>query len=64
MTLWFFLYSPYSGQEVAQFCSKKLANFIKDSEGYKNGDLGKSLDDAFRSIDQSILEEEVTTSEL
>ncbi|XP_065062331.1 uncharacterized protein LOC135689136 [Rhopilema esculentum] len=57
-TSMFAVFDGHGGQEVAQFCSKKLANFIKDSEGYKNGDLRKSLDDAFRSIDQSILDEE------
>lgn len=47
------------GQEVAQYCSKKLPSFITESEGYKNGDLKQSLDEAFRDIDKSLLAEEV-----
>ena len=33
--------------------------FIVESDGYKNGNLNQSLDQAFRSIDKSILDEEV-----
>ena len=50
----------FVGQEVAQYCSKKLSRLIVESDAYKNGDLKQSLDQAFRDIDKSILEQEVS----
>eukprot|EP00112_Aurelia_sp_Birch-Aquarium-sp1_P009285 Seg205.16 transcript_id=Seg205.16/GoldUCD/mRNA.D3Y31 product="Protein phosphatase 1G" protein_id=Seg205.16/GoldUCD/D3Y31 len=58
-TAMFAVYDGHGGQEVAQYCSKKLASFIKDTEAYKNGDLKTSLNEAFLNIDKSILTDEV-----
>jgi len=62
-TSMFAVFDGHGGQEVAQYCSKKLSRLIVESDAYKNGDLKQSLDQAFRDIDKSILEQE-TINEL
>ncbi len=54
-----FKWNLLSGQEIAQYCSKKLPDFIKNTEAYKNGDLKQALEEAFSDIDKSIITEEV-----
>lgn len=55
----FAVYDGHGGCEVAQYCSLKLPNFIKETEAYKAGDIEKALEDAFLGIDATIITEEV-----
>merc|ERR1712065_109123 len=56
-TSMFAVYDGHGGQEIAQYCSKKLPDFIKNTEAYKNGDLKQALEEAFSDIDKSIITE-------
>eukprot|EP00794_Sanderia_malayensis_P004672 gene4672-5281_t len=58
-TSMFAVYDGHGGQEVAQYCAKRLPEFIRKTEAYKNGDLKKALGEAFVEIDKSILTDEV-----
>lgn len=55
----FAVYDGHGGHEVAQYCSMKLPQFIKDSEAYKKGDLKSALIDSFLGFDATITTKEV-----
>lgn len=55
----FAVYDGHGGCEVAQYCSLKLPNFIKQTEAYKAGNIEKALEDTFLGIDATIVTEEV-----
>ena len=44
---------------MAQYCSKFLPNCIKETDDYKEGELGPSLVDAFLKFDSTLVQEEI-----
>lgn len=58
-TAFFAVYDGHGGQEVAQYCSQKLPQFIKDTEAYKKGDIEQALIEGFLGFDASIATPEV-----
>lgn len=58
-TALFAVYDGHGGHEVAQYCSQKLPDFIKNSEPYKNNDLEKALIDSFLGFDGTIATPEI-----
>lgn len=58
-TAFFAVYDGHGGQEVAQYCSQKLPQFIKDTEAYKKGDIDQALIEGFLGFDASIATPEV-----
>lgn len=55
----FAVYDGHGGHEVAQYCSKKLPDFLKNISSYKNNDMEKALIDAFLGFDATIATPEV-----
>ena len=48
-----------SGREVAEYCTRHLERFIKDSKSYKDGsDIRKALEEAFLNCDRALLEDD------
>lgn len=58
-TALFAVYDGHGGSEVAEYCAKHLPDCVKESEHYKDGDLGAALTDAFLKIDSTLVEEDV-----
>lgn len=58
-TSYFAVYDGHGGAEVALYCSKKLPDFLKNTEAYKNNDLEQALKDAFLGFDAVLLEKSV-----
>lgn len=58
-TSFFAVYDGHGGHEVAQYCSQKLPQFIKDTQAYKDGDIEKALVDGFLGFDATIATAEV-----
>ncbi|XP_072382981.1 probable protein phosphatase CG10417 isoform X1 [Diabrotica undecimpunctata] len=50
----FAVYDGHGGHEVAQYCSQKLPQFIKDTQAYKDGDIVQSLIQGFLEFDATI----------
>lgn len=48
------MYDGHGGHEVAQYCSKHLPKFIKNTEAYKRGDMQQALTDAFLGFDATL----------
>ena len=48
-----------AGAEVAQYCSKFLPDCIKETDQYKDGELGPALVDAFLKFDSTLVQEEI-----
>lgn len=44
---------------MAEYCSLKLAEFLKQTEAYKNGNLEEALKEAFLGFDATLLKESV-----
>ena len=44
---------------MAAYCSKYLPDCIKDSDLYRDGELGPALVDAFLKFDSTLVEEDV-----
>lgn len=44
---------------MAQYCAKYLPQCIKETDQYKDGDLGSALTDAFLKFDSTLVEEDV-----
>ena len=44
---------------MAQYCSKFLPDCIKETDQYKEGDLGPGLVDAFLKFDSTLVQEDV-----
>lgn len=53
------MYDGHGGHEVAQYCSQKLPQFIKDLETYKKGDINQALIEGFLGFDATIATREV-----
>ncbi|XP_074036342.1 probable protein phosphatase CG10417 isoform X2 [Leptinotarsa decemlineata] len=58
-TSFFAVYDGHGGHEVAQYCSEKLPQYIKDTSAYKENDLERALIDGFLGFDQTITSPEV-----
>ncbi|XP_056638931.1 probable protein phosphatase CG10417 [Diorhabda sublineata] len=58
-TSFFAVYDGHGGHEVAQYCSQKLPQFIKDTQAYKDGDIERALIDGFLGFDATIATPEV-----
>uniref|UniRef100_A0A6P7GYY9 protein-serine/threonine phosphatase n=1 Tax=Diabrotica virgifera virgifera TaxID=50390 RepID=A0A6P7GYY9_DIAVI len=50
----FAVYDGHGGHEVAQYCSQKLPQFIKDTQAYKDGDIMQALIQGFLEFDATI----------
>ena len=47
------------GREVAEYCTRHMEGFIKDSKSYKDAsDIHKALEEAFLNCDRALLEED------
>lgn len=55
-TSFFAVYDGHCGAEIAQYCSKYLPDFLKNSKRYKKGEkLEEALSDSFIRFDESLL---------
>lgn len=57
----FAVYDGHGGHEVAEYASRHLPNFIKETEDYKKGDYEKALIDAFLGFDATLAKPEVVS---
>lgn len=55
----FAVYDGHGGSEVAEYCSLKLPDFLKNLESYKSGDYEQALKDAFIGFDSTLLQDTV-----
>ncbi|CAH0556145.1 unnamed protein product [Brassicogethes aeneus] len=55
----FAVYDGHGGHEVAQYCSQKLPEFIKQLQTYKDGDIEKALIEGFLGFDATIATKDV-----
>lgn len=55
----FAVYDGHGGHEVAQYCSMKLPDYIKDQPAYKEGNIEQALIEGFLGFDGTIVTEEV-----
>lgn len=55
----FAVYDGHGGHEVAEYCSKYLPDFIKQTENYIKGDFEQALKDAFLAFDENLATPEV-----
>lgn len=55
----FAVYDGHGGHEVASYCSRRLPEFIKNTEAYKKGDIKQALIDAFLGFDATLTTPEV-----
>lgn len=55
----FAVYDGHGGNEVAEYLSRNLPDFLKDMETYKDGDIEKTLIDGFLKMDTSLNTPEV-----
>lgn len=53
------MYDGHGGSEVAEYCSLKLPDFLKELEAFKSGEFEQALRDAFIGFDATLLEEKV-----
>lgn len=51
-------FTTYSGREVAVYCATHLADTIKSTAAYGQGDLGQAMKDAFMQCDRFLKEKE------
>ncbi|KAF7273897.1 putative protein phosphatase CG10417 [Rhynchophorus ferrugineus] len=58
-TAYFAVYDGHGGHEVAQYCSEKLPDFIKNTDAYKGGNLEQALIDGFLGFDSTIATPEI-----
>lgn len=58
-TAFFAVYDGHGGQEVAQYCSQKLPDFIKNTPEYKEGNIEDALISGFLRFDALIPTPEV-----
>lgn len=57
----FAVYDGHNGPEVAEYCSKKLPDFIKQTENYIKGNFEQALKDAFLGFDETLMAPDVVT---
>lgn len=55
----FAVFDGHGGPEVAQYCSKKLPEFLKNTDAYKAAEYEKALKDAFIGFDATLVDEGV-----
>lgn len=55
----FAVYDGHGGSEVAEYCSLKLPEFLKELETFKSGDFEQALRDAFIGFDATLLDDKV-----
>lgn len=55
----FAVYDGHGGSEVAEYCSLKLPQFLKELESFKSGDFEQALQDAFIGFDATLLNDKV-----
>lgn len=55
----FAVYDGHGGSEVAEYCSMKLPDFLKNLDSYKRGDFEQALKDAFIGFDATLLQDTV-----
>ncbi|XP_050310758.1 probable protein phosphatase CG10417 isoform X2 [Anthonomus grandis grandis] len=55
----FAVYDGHGGHEVAQYCSEKLPEFIKQTEAYKKSNIQQALIDGFLGFDATIAKDDV-----
>lgn len=55
----FAVYDGHGGSEVAEYCSMKLPDFLKNLESYKQGNYEQALKDAFIGFDATLLQDTV-----
>ncbi|XP_066253113.1 probable protein phosphatase CG10417 isoform X1 [Euwallacea similis] len=60
-TSFFAVYDGHGGHEVAQYCSQKLPQYIRETEAYKKGDIEQALIDGFLGFDATIATPEVVS---
>lgn len=58
-TAFFAVYDGHGGSEVAEYCSMKLPQFLKDLDAYKSNNLEEALKEAFIGFDATLLEGKV-----
>ncbi|XP_077991842.1 protein phosphatase 1G-like [Glandiceps talaboti] len=58
-TAMFGVYDGHGGAEVAIYCAQHLPDFILNSKAYKEGSLGKALQDAFMEFDATLTQADV-----
>lgn len=58
-TSFFAVYDGHGGREVAEYCSKKLPEFIKNTPAYKTGDIEQALIEGFLEFDKTLCTPEV-----
>lgn len=59
----FAVFDGHGGSEVALYCSKKLPEFLKNTDAYKKCEYEQALKDAFLGFDATLVDEE-TVKEL
>ncbi|CAG9807593.1 unnamed protein product [Chironomus riparius] len=55
----FAVYDGHGGSEVAEYCSMKLPDFLKQLESFKNGNYEEALKEAFMGFDHTLLGDSV-----
>lgn len=55
----FAVYDGHGGSEVAEYCSVKLPDFLKELDSFKSGNFEQALRDAFIGFDATLLEDKV-----
>lgn len=53
------MYDGHGGSEVAEYCSQKLPQFLKNLESFKSGDLEAALKETFLGFDVTLLDDAV-----
>lgn len=55
----FAVFDGHGGSEVALYCSKKLPEFLKNTDAYKRSEYQQALKDAFLGFDATLIDEEI-----
>lgn len=55
----FAVFDGHGGPEVAQYCSKKLPEFLKNTEAYRTNEYEKALKDTFIGFDATLVNDEI-----
>lgn len=58
-TAFFAVYDGHGGSEVAEYCSMKLPQFLKELDTFKSGNFEQALREAFIGFDATLLEDKV-----
>jgi protein phosphatase 1G len=55
----FAVYDGHGGAEVAEYCSLKLPEYLKNHEIFKSGNYEEALKQAFLGFDSTLLQDDV-----